>query len=301
MDDYASPNAVLRAITDAAKRQAKEHGGNVNNIIQLEYRNRLLARVFSPGAEWVLKGGTSTLVRLPDARATKDIDLLRRDIPIDEAIDDLKELASRDLGDFFHFTLKEAKPTLEDGVQNGRDGAVVVFEVSCGPKRLNRVRVDLVVSPTQLMGDVELGETQLSKLLPKLPHAAPRLYPLVDQISDKACAMVEIRSNGAASTRTKDLVDIVTFASTYPFDKDVLRLAITAEAALRGLEIDDFARRIPTDIWAGQYAAEAAKIPHCRRHPIIDDAVDLVSVFIDEAVADTGGPLTWDPADLAWK
>lgn len=147
LNEYESPRAVLRAISAAAKRQAKEVGAPVDKIMQMEYRNRLLARVFAPGTEWVLKGGTSTLVRLPDARATKDIDLLRQGAGIEAAVSELQEIAAKDIGDFFRFTLTKTTPTLEGGTQPAREGVVLVFDTFCG-KQLNPINVDLVVSPT---------------------------------------------------------------------------------------------------------------------------------------------------------
>lgn len=300
MNEYESPRAVLRAISDAAKRQAKEVGAPVDKIMQMEYRNRLLARVFVPGAEWVLKGGTSTLVRLPDARATKDIDLLRQGAGIEDAVTELQELAAKDIGDFFRFTLTKTTPTLEGGTQPAREGVVMVFDTYCG-KKLLPIHVDLVVSPSPLAGDVETQETPLASILPRLPHGVIRLYPLVDQIADKANAMVEVHVGGRPSTRSKDLVDVVTYASTYSFESQPLRQAVMTEAGLRGVPIDDFAGRIPAKQWMSQYTSEAARISHCHRHPTINDAVELVRTFIDGALATTGESQTWDPATLAWK
>lgn len=299
LNEYESPRAVLRAISAAAKRQAKEVGAPVDKIMQMEYRNRLLARVFAPGAEWVLKGGTSTLVRLPDARATKDIDLLRQGAGIEAAVSELQEIAAKDIGDFFRFTLTKTTPTLEGGTQPAREGVVLVFDTFCG-KQLNPINVDLVVSPTPLAGEVETQETPLASILPSLPHGAIRLYPLVDQIADKASAMVEIRAGGRQSSRSKDIVDVVTFASTYSFESRSLRQAIMTEAVLRGLPVEDFAGRIPAEAWMSQYATEAARISHCYRHPTIDDAIGLVRTFIDGAIATAGESHMWDPSTLAW-
>jgi hypothetical protein len=47
--------------------------------IRLEHFNRFLSRDFSegPDSEWVLKGATGLLARVPSTRATLDIDLYR--------------------------------------------------------------------------------------------------------------------------------------------------------------------------------------------------------------------------------
>lgn len=302
MTEYTSPNAVLRAISDAAKRQSKTVAGNTNTIIEMEYRNRLLARVFTasdPG--WVLKGGTSTLVRLSDARATKDIDLLRENRTLQTAVQELKELASENLGDFFRFSLLTTAPTLEGDGQGAREGAVLTFGTYCGLKKLNNVSVDLVVSPTSLIGAVEEMESPSAQLLPRLPQGTYRLYPLVDQIADKACAMVETYPSGQRSTRTKDLVDIVTYASTQEVESRLLRRAIVTEAQHRGLSSVDFANRIPAEEWASRYRTAASRVSYCDRHATIFDAVELVRDFIDGVVTNLSDTLIWNPQSLAWE
>lgn len=302
MAEYTSPNAVLRAISDVAKRQTKRSGGTASAFVELEYRARLLARVFAPSDPgWVLKGGTSTLVRIPDARATKDIDLLREKGTVEAAIEELKALAVTDLGDFFHFELLTASPTLENDGQGAREGAEVVFDVYCGQKKLNRISVDLVVSSAPLLGEIETLQSPLAEKLPRLPHGHYRLYPLIDHIADKACAMVEIHSGDRLSTRSKDLVDIVTYASIYRLESRPLRQAIVTEARLRDLSIVDFAGRVPADSWENSYKTAAARIPHCHRHPTVGGAVELVQAFIDGAVAAKRTPRVWSPELLTWK
>ena len=43
-------------------------------------------------------------------------------------------------------------------------------------------------------------------------------YPLVDQLADKLCAVMELQPGGWQSSRMKDLVDIVTYATNESFD-----------------------------------------------------------------------------------
>lgn len=103
---YPTPAGVEYAIKDAAKKAAAvDPALDVNKRIHLEYFNRFLSRVFSEGAdsEWVLKGGTGLLARVPSTRSTRDIDLYRSGFTITEALSDLIRLASIDLGDHFRF------------------------------------------------------------------------------------------------------------------------------------------------------------------------------------------------------
>lgn len=105
-EPYPTAAGVENAIKDAAKKAAAaDPSPDVNKRIQLEYFNRCLSRVFSggDGFEWVLKGGTGILARVPSTRATRDIDLYRQGSTRTQALDDLIHLAAIDLEDHFRF------------------------------------------------------------------------------------------------------------------------------------------------------------------------------------------------------
>ncbi len=105
-EPYARAKGVEDAIKAAAKRaNADDPALTANERIRLEYFNRFLSRVFSdgPNSEWVLKGGTVMLARVGSTRATLDIDLYRGGYGVDDAVEDLRRLAARDLGDLFRF------------------------------------------------------------------------------------------------------------------------------------------------------------------------------------------------------
>lgn len=106
IEPYPTAAGVEAAIKDAAKKAATADPSlNVNERIRLEHFNRFLSRVFSEGAEseWLLKGGTGMLARVPSARTTLDIDLYRHGFTLDQALADLRRLAITDLGDHFRF------------------------------------------------------------------------------------------------------------------------------------------------------------------------------------------------------
>lgn len=63
----------------AVKAAAKASGRDVNKVIQAFYHDRFLCRVFSAdNPSFILKGGQSMLARIPNARETRDIDLIGR-------------------------------------------------------------------------------------------------------------------------------------------------------------------------------------------------------------------------------
>ena len=64
--------------------------------------------------KFVLKGGLSVLARTVDARATRDIDLLAQETELGAAVEELRRLASVDLGDFMAFRFDKAEPIKSD-------------------------------------------------------------------------------------------------------------------------------------------------------------------------------------------
>lgn len=96
IEPYATPAGVEAAIKDAARKATAEDPSlGIAERIRLEYFRRFLSRVFSGGSssEWLLKGGTGMLARVPSTRSTLDIDLYRESFTLDEALVDLRRLS----------------------------------------------------------------------------------------------------------------------------------------------------------------------------------------------------------------
>jgi adenosine deaminase len=75
-DAYSTAKGVEAAIREAARSAVRlDPSHTTNEVIRIEYFHRFLSRVFSDGTEteWVLKGGTGILARVPSARATLDL------------------------------------------------------------------------------------------------------------------------------------------------------------------------------------------------------------------------------------
>lgn len=127
----AAKYKTYRAMEQAVKAAAKASGRDVNKAIQAFYHDRFLCRVFSADEpRFVLKGGQSMLARTPNARETRDIDLIGRTSDIDEALKELIEAASVDLDDFVEFRFASKRPT--DTSQDYREGCTVTFETWLG-------------------------------------------------------------------------------------------------------------------------------------------------------------------------
>lgn len=297
---YPTPAGVESAIKEAAKKAAVADASlDVNKRIQLEYFNRFLSRVFSEGdeSEWVLKGGTGILARVPSTRSTRDIDLYRRGFSLTQALDDLIRLAAMDLEDHFRFEYTGHTDSIGTDTQPYTEGCQVKFNILIGLSARGSLQVDLAVG-AGITGDVTTAEPATMLDLPRLASHRYRLYPVVDQIADKVCATMT-EYNDRASSREKDLVDLVVFAITQDIDGTALRIAIASEARRRKME--PFDRFVVPSTWGAGYAKLCKSVPYCANYRTVELANTLVTVMIDPALSGDADGKTWSHKAPTWS
>lgn len=234
---YPTSAGVEAAIKDAAKKAAvADPSLDTNERIRLEYFNRFLSRIFSEGdaSEWVLKGGTGMLARVPSGRPTRDVDLYRKGHTLDESLDDLRRLAAIDLGDHFVFQYIGHERSIGGEEQPSTEGYAVSFDILIGGRSKNILNVDLSTG-VGITATVATIEPANGLQLPRLVNHDYRLYPAVNQIADKVCATMQ-SFHDRPSSREKDLVDLVVLAVTHDVEGNALRIAIATEARLRQME-----------------------------------------------------------------
>ncbi len=297
---YTTPAGVEAAIKQAAvDASASDSSVNVSERIRQEHFRRFLSRVFagSERSEWLLKGGTGVLARVPSARVTTDVDLYRAGYTLDQALDDLRQLVKIDLADHFRFEYVSHVNSLGGPGQPYVDGYTVKFDVYIGTQRRGQIKVDLTTG-AGITDDVSLIEPANALHLPRLASNPYRVYPVVDQIADKICATHMLYS-GSPSTRQKDLVDLVVFARTHDVNGLALRKAIETEARRRGLA--SFSRVELPRTWGREYSQMAKRVPHCEGFTEIKSARALIEDFIEPALRGEVDAQTWMFERLAWE
>lgn len=298
-EPYTSPRAVESAIKEAAKTAAvADPSLDVSKRIQLEYFNRFLSRVFSEReeSEWVLKGGTGILARVPSTRSTRDIDLYHDGFTLLATRDDLIRLAAIDLEDHFHFAFADATETVGHDAQPYATGLRMKFRIFIGNNPKGELAVDVVAGPRSI-GDVITTDPATSLKLPKLVNNPYRLYPVVDQIADKVCATMALY-NGKPSSRVKDLVDLVVLGTTQDIDGALLKTALATTAAIRELPtLNKFA--VPSG-WGTSYSKIAKSVTYCDGYRSVELAKDLVARLIDPALSGEAVGKTWSHQQLTW-
>lgn len=295
---YANGAQLWQAVTDRAKANKARTGKNPEATIREYVMSRFLARVFhDPAGPWVLKGGTATLMRVRDARATKDVDLFARLGDLDAAVAALLRAVKVDLGDHFRFQ-PVGRPTATLTGQADTRGVTLAFEVYVGAAQKNRLNVDLVTGSLMTTEPDTLTVETLT--VGSVVNPTVRVYPVVDHIADKLCAtQARYGVNGERpSSRVKDLVDLVVFARTSSLDGAELITAIEGEWTHRRLAgTPAFA---PPPDWAPRYTAQARKTPACGEITQYAAAVTLVHDLLDPVFDHSAVGRRWRPDTRVW-
>lgn len=192
--------------------------------------DRLLARLSAaaPG-RWVLKGALALDFRLRQrGRTTKDLDLVRRDDE-EAATNDLLAAQAVDLGDFFVFSVEKV------GRPRDAEGDAVRYRVRAelGGRLFEEVRADVGFTDPLRWRPERLRGTDLLAFAGIEPAEVPAL-PLEQQVAEKVHAYTRTYGGGQASSRVKDLVDLVLVKTSMGVEAARLREALEVTFASRG-------------------------------------------------------------------
>lgn len=244
------------ALEQAVKAAARKSGRDVNKAIAAFWRDRLLCRVFStPEPAFALRGGQGMLAKVPDARETRDIDLLGAGTDLDAALDELIALASLDLGDFVDFRLESTRST--DTSQDYREGVTATFGVWLGgTAKRGTVSIDLVVDTVPPDG-YDLVESVSALPIEGLETHPYAVTKPASRVAEKVGATLQ-DYDARPSSRVKDLADLVKTMLTEDVDGTSLERRLRSELAVRRVgSVDGFT--VPS-AWKTTYATNYRKI-----------------------------------------
>jgi hypothetical protein len=300
---YASPAAYRAALTQAARNMSAKHGMSVSELMNVFYFNRLTARVFTAEPDgWLIKGGQALLVRYAgSARLSRDIDLQSAspERTVDQAREALLAAAAVDLGgDFLRFA-----PTKFDGHSEEGRGGAQHFDVYLGSGRVAHIKVDLVVGRTLA------GTPETRDLVPAVEIEWPtdwprvRLYPVIDHVADKVCAMYE-RHGEQGSNRYRDLADLLLISQQETIDGPAAHQALLREAQRRtsiGILLQlPSSFQTPGPNWTAGYPQQAALVLGLRACRTYEEAAVSAAAFLDPLL-DGSVSGHWRPDEARWR
>jgi hypothetical protein len=295
---YDNPQALRQALADRLRPIAEASGVELSALLRQFAYDRLLCRVFGTEPErWVLKGATAMLARLEgQARHTLDVDLFRRDGSLADAERALREATAVDLGDFFRFSLGASRQMAQE-----TDAVRISVVALLGATDFARFHVDLVAG-LSMTGTPESARPLVPVELAGISQVPYTVYPVVDHIADKVCALLERhrRADGHVeqSTRYRDLADLVAFAHSATLGADELRRALDSEASRRQLTLPGRLEIPSAAGWVAGYARVAREATWLEERNM-DAAMNSVGRLIDPVLAGTAVG-RWDPATMAW-
>lgn len=290
---YGSPAAFRRALTDRLRAKAKDSRWSLAQLQRQFAYDRLLERLYLIDRDWIVKGATALLARDIGVRGTIDIDVYRaREREVAEA--ELRDAASRDVGDWFRFEIGPSRP-----VADGAVGIRLPVTAYVGETVWVQFHVDLVGTDLRMTGEPDDVPPMASIDMPDVQQHGYRAYPLVDHIADKVAAIFERYGEGRTpSTRFKDLVDLVAIVTGASVPADAQRAALASEADRRGITLPARFDVPDRALWESGYAAEAKRsvLPIA---PTLDEAIETVQPFVD-ALLDGSASGRWDPERKEW-
>lgn len=299
---YASPSAFRTALTQAAKKISRQTGMSMPELMKVFYFSRLAARVFTAEPDgWLIKGGQALLIRYEGAaRLSRDIDLqcASPDRTAEEAAARVIEAATRNLDDFLRFVPGKFTGHSEEG-----RGGSQYFTVYLGNTKVDSVKVDLVVG-RDLVGTPETRSLKSAVGL-EWPVDWPQvlLYPVVDHVADKICAMYE-RHGDHGSNRYRDLADLLLISRQEHIPGEATHQALHREADRRrrlGTRItlpDAF--QAPSTDWHDGYPAQAALVLGLKGCATFPEAARAAALFLNPLL-DGSVQGTWSPSLSAWQ
>ncbi len=256
---------------------------------------RLMVRLMAAAPQrWALKGGLALETRLKDrARASMDMDIDHVH-GIGAAREDLARAAQLDLGDHFSFVITESRET-----QSESEGLAGRFrmESALAGSPFEVLQVDVTIAPPGAW-EVEIGQRPglLAEL--GLGPVEVALVPLERQIAEKLHAYSrKYGEKGRASTRVRDLIDLVLIRRLERIDGQKLRAAIELTFATRKTHAVPLNVPAPPAAWRVSFRQGSARVGIGSD---VDEAHDLVASWLEPVLSGRASG-RWDPEQGVWR
>jgi hypothetical protein len=299
---------LRRSLGAKLGNEARSRGVAADSVRKQYIFTIFLSRIFqNPDAPWVLLGGNALLIRTGGGRFTQDVDLARKTpwTSPEDALAELQLLSSRPHHDDpFGFDLYSVTTHREaDPYGYGAETAKVKARALLGGQEFETFSIDLT---TRRHADAPVDRVPLKPIidhetlqdLPSVPT-----IPIEPHLADKICALYETHGQAGekASTRYRDLADIVRIVAAIPFDAARLTAVLQREAGRRRMKLPN-ELRAPSEDWVADFPRAAAEFAeYSRAFWDLTAALEFCGICLDEVLNGERTNGTWDPDRHSWQ
>ncbi|WP_280454475.1 EndoU domain-containing protein [Nocardia brasiliensis] len=319
-----SADVFFDALRKAARKASADTGRGPLEEIQQFTLHRALSRIFTQNPhDWVLKGGQAMLARMPGARPSSDIDLVRITNGGREAmVADCRAALARDHGDPFRFE-PESEIDVGSCVRQSYRAFIGTKEIMLVVVDINPARdiplwgdPQMVRFPDQILRTEAMGrepDLRLISLNDVLTHKIFGIHTPGQRTELTRCDNCVAIGPGryecpAAPTelpyRPQDLADLLILARTTRIEGEKLQSMLRQEFDHRRTEGNSIKMpnrfELPNPDWANWFSVHL---------PIIDllpfrtlnEALPLARGFLDPLLGTEPLRGSWEPSRLRWS
>jgi hypothetical protein len=166
-----------------------------------------------------------------------------------------------------------------------------------GTRAWTAFQIDVVADGIQMSAEPD-SVSPLTSVSAVAQERKPwRVYPLVDHVADKVCAIIE-RHDGRPSTRYKDLIDLVAIVERATVVAEPQMQALSKEGQRRMLDFPPMFDVPDQSLWTPGYRSEARRAIGLSALEL-EDALTVVKPFLDPLL-EWAAVGVWNCAQRAW-
>jgi len=290
---------ISASVKERLRNIATQTGKDYQSLLRQYAQERFLYRLsISPFVNnFILKGALLFLAHdISRLRPTRDIDFLCSSISNNknEISEIVKQILRIDFEDGLHFDTNQMET--EDIVEDGEYKGVRIKCFAFLENSRERVQIDIGFGDRITAGPIEIEFPTL------LDFPAPRLkvYSVESAVAEKFEAIVSLQLQ---TSRMKDFYDILFFAGSYQFKKDILKEAIQITFNHRETNIQlrtmIFEDKFKTDDQLQKYWSAFLSRNKLTAETNFTKVVDRISSFI-EPIFNDKSKNNWDKTSWKW-
>ncbi|MDE2573527.1 MAG: nucleotidyl transferase AbiEii/AbiGii toxin family protein [bacterium] len=294
--NYRTPEALSQAITAHLHSEATRLRVPFSRLHRAIAFDRLLAHLQTAAPDsFLVKGGVALDYRFTTgARPTKDIDLsVRPGNTLEALLAHFRDAARVDLGDHFSIRVASEPEQIVEEVQAYR----FRIDVLLGSRVFESLTVDVGLSDPWLAGPERISAPSLLAFA-EIAAAQINVIPLEQHAAEKLHAYTRTYAGTRASTRVKDLVDLVLIATTSVLDGRRLHIAVAAVFEQRATHKLPATLPAPPASWRQPFRRLTETLEITRE---LGDGHRLAAALLGPILNGRFTAGTWDPRARDWQ